>query len=38
MDDKDRRMHDLNARRDSVARLDGVADVTTMPILRVELE
>ena len=31
-------MHDLNARRDSVARLDGVADVTTMPILRVELE
>jgi DNA-binding Lrp family transcriptional regulator len=31
-------MHDLNARRDSVARLDGVADVTTMPILRVERE
>jgi DNA-binding Lrp family transcriptional regulator len=31
-------MHELNARRDSVARLDGVADVTTMPILRVELE
>ncbi|WP_284615282.1 Lrp/AsnC family transcriptional regulator [Aquabacterium humicola] len=31
-------MSELNAHRDAVARLDGVADVTTMPVLRVERE
>lgn len=31
-------MHELNDRRDTVARLDGVADLTTVPILRVEHE
>lgn len=31
-------MHELNARRDTVARLAGVADLTTVPILRVEHE
>jgi DNA-binding Lrp family transcriptional regulator len=31
-------MHDLNARRDAIARLPGVADLTTMPVLRVEQE
>jgi DNA-binding Lrp family transcriptional regulator len=29
-------MRELNDHRDAVARLDGVADVTTMPVLRVE--
>jgi Lrp/AsnC family leucine-responsive transcriptional regulator len=28
----------LNDHRDSIARLEGVADVTTMPVLRVEAE
>lgn len=31
-------MRELNDHRDSIARLEGVADVTTMPILRVERE
>jgi DNA-binding Lrp family transcriptional regulator len=31
-------MAELNEHRDRIARLDGVADVTTMPVLRVELE
>lgn len=31
-------MRELNDHRDTMARLDGVADVTTMPILRVERE
>ncbi|NRF70944.1 Lrp/AsnC family transcriptional regulator [Aquincola sp. S2] len=31
-------MRELNDHRDAVARLDGVADVTTMPVLRVERE
>lgn len=31
-------MHALNEHRDRIARLDGVADVTTMPVLRVEAE
>jgi DNA-binding Lrp family transcriptional regulator len=31
-------MHELNERRDTVARLAGVADLTTVPILRVEQE
>ena len=31
-------MQQLNAHRDTIARLDGVADVTTMPVLRVEGE
>jgi DNA-binding Lrp family transcriptional regulator len=31
-------MRELNDHRDGIARLDGVADVTTMPILRVERE
>jgi DNA-binding Lrp family transcriptional regulator len=31
-------MAQLNAHRDTVAKLDGVADVTTMPVLRVEAE
>lgn len=31
-------MHALNEHRDTIARLDGVADVTTMPVLRVEAE
>jgi DNA-binding Lrp family transcriptional regulator len=31
-------MRELNDHRDAVARLDGVGDVTTMPVLRVERE
>jgi DNA-binding Lrp family transcriptional regulator len=31
-------MDQLNDHRDRIARLDGVADVTTMPVLRVEGE
>lgn len=31
-------MHALNEHRDTIAKLDGVADVTTMPVLRVEAE
>ncbi|MED5618306.1 Lrp/AsnC family transcriptional regulator [Ideonella sp. BN130291] len=31
-------MQELNDHRDHIARLEGVADVTTMPILRVEQE
>jgi DNA-binding Lrp family transcriptional regulator len=31
-------MYRLNEHRDTIARLDGVADVTTMPVLRVEFE
>jgi DNA-binding Lrp family transcriptional regulator len=31
-------MHALNEHRDTIARLEGVADVTTMPVLRVEAE
>jgi DNA-binding Lrp family transcriptional regulator len=31
-------MAQLNEHRDTIARLDGVADVTTMPVLRVEAE
>ena len=31
-------MAQLNEHRDTIARLDGVADVTTMPVLRIEAE
>lgn len=31
-------MAQLNEHRDTIAKLDGVADVTTMPVLRVEAE
>lgn len=31
-------MRDLNDQRDTVARIDGVADVTTVPVLRIERE
>jgi Lrp/AsnC family leucine-responsive transcriptional regulator len=31
-------MQQLNAHRDCIANMDGVADVTTMPVLRVEAE